>query len=117
MAAAFSTISARRRSGFLEGTHAVPLYFLLEARLFHGFGNQVHGPAQGGFEALAQLSLHVLAYNMKRVMNILGVPGLLQAMRAYAPKGSLLFIFACAAALIAALSAVFCARKARFQPG
>jgi transposase len=29
-----------------------------------------------------EMSLHVLSYNMKRVMNILGVPGLLQAMRA-----------------------------------
>ena len=34
-----------------------------------------------------EMSLHVLSYNMKRVMNILGVPGLLQAMRAYAKKG------------------------------
>jgi transposase len=31
-----------------------------------------------------EMSLHVLSYNMKRVMNILGVPGLLQAMQAYA---------------------------------
>jgi transposase len=29
-----------------------------------------------------EMSLHVLSYNMKRAMNILGVPGLLQAMRA-----------------------------------
>jgi Transposase DDE domain len=29
-----------------------------------------------------EMSLHVLSYNMKRVMNILGVPGLLQAMQA-----------------------------------
>jgi hypothetical protein len=29
-----------------------------------------------------EMSLHVLSYNMKRVMNILGVSGLLQAMRA-----------------------------------
>jgi hypothetical protein len=29
-----------------------------------------------------EMSLHVLSYNMKRVMKILGVPGLLQAMRA-----------------------------------
>jgi hypothetical protein len=64
-----------------------------------------------------EMSLHVLSYNMKRVMNILGVPGLLQAMRAYAQKGGLLFIYACAAALIASLFAVFCARQARFQPG
>ena len=64
-----------------------------------------------------EMSLHVLSYNMKRVMNILGVPGLLQAMRAYAKKRGLLFIYACAAALIASLSAVFCARQARFQPG
>jgi hypothetical protein len=31
-----------------------------------------------------EMSLHVLSYNMKRVMNILGVPALLQAMRAHA---------------------------------
>jgi hypothetical protein len=31
-----------------------------------------------------EMSLHVLSYNMKRVMNILGVSGLLQAMRAHA---------------------------------
>jgi hypothetical protein len=31
-----------------------------------------------------EMSLHVLSYNMKRVMNILGVPGLLQVMRACA---------------------------------
>jgi hypothetical protein len=30
------------------------------------------------------MSLHVLSYNMKRVMKILGVPGLLQAMQARA---------------------------------
>jgi hypothetical protein len=29
-----------------------------------------------------EMSLHVLSYNLKRVMKILGVPGLLQAMRA-----------------------------------
>jgi len=29
-----------------------------------------------------EMSLHVLAYNMKRVMNILGTKGLIQAMRA-----------------------------------
>ena len=31
-----------------------------------------------------EMSLHVLSYNMKRVTNILGVSGLLQAMRAHA---------------------------------
>jgi hypothetical protein len=31
-----------------------------------------------------EMSLHVLSYNMKRVMNILGVPGLLQVMQACA---------------------------------
>jgi hypothetical protein len=30
----------------------------------------------------AEISLHVLSYNMKRVMKILGVPGLLQVMQA-----------------------------------
>ena len=29
-----------------------------------------------------EMSLHVLAYNMKRVMNILGSKGFIQAMRA-----------------------------------
>jgi hypothetical protein len=32
--------------------------------------------------ARTEMSLHVLSYNIKRVMNILGVSGLLQAMRA-----------------------------------
>jgi transposase len=63
-----------------------------------------------------EMSLHVLSYNMKRVMNILGVPGLLQAMQAYAKKRGLPFVYACAALLIATLSAVFCARQTRFQP-
>ena len=31
-----------------------------------------------------EMSLHVFSYNMKRAMNILGVPGLLQAMQACA---------------------------------
>ena len=39
-----------------------------------------------------EMSLHVLSYNMKRVMNILGVPGLLQAMQAYAKKWGLPFV-------------------------
>jgi hypothetical protein len=30
-----------------------------------------------------EMSLHVLAYNMKRAMKILGVPGLLQVMQAW----------------------------------
>jgi transposase len=64
-----------------------------------------------------EMSLHVLSYNMKRVMSILGVPGLLQAMRDYAQKWGLPFVFACAAALISSLVAVFCSRQARFQPG
>ena len=64
-----------------------------------------------------EMSLHILSYNMKRVMKFLGGQGLLQAMRAYAKKGGILFIYACAAALIATLSAVFCTRQARFQPG
>ena len=64
-----------------------------------------------------EMSLHVLSYNMKRVMNIIGVPGLLHAMRAYAKKGGLLFIYACAAALILSLAAIFRARQARFLPG
>ena len=45
------------------------------------------------------MSLHVLSYNMKRVVKILGVPGLLQAMRAWSPKkGYPLFAGACNAA-------------------
>jgi Transposase DDE domain len=34
-----------------------------------------------------EMSLHVMSYNMKRVMKILGVPGLLQAMRPAPKKG------------------------------
>ena len=33
------------------------------------------------------MALNVLAYNMKRVMAIIGVAGLLQALAAYKPKG------------------------------
>ena len=31
-----------------------------------------------------EMSLHVLSYNMKRAINILSVPGLVQAMRVHA---------------------------------
>ena len=31
-----------------------------------------------------EMSLHVLAYNMKRVINLLGIGGLIDAIRAYA---------------------------------
>ena len=40
-----------------------------------------------------EMSLHVLAYNMKRVMKILGVPELLQAMQAWRIICSLLARF------------------------
>jgi len=36
-----------------------------------------------------EMSLHVLAYNMKRVMNILGTPALLEAIRACPPAYTL----------------------------
>jgi transposase len=46
-----------------------------------------------------EMSLHVLSYNMKRAMNILGVPALLQAMRAWSQeKGNSLLVGACNAA-------------------
>ena len=64
-----------------------------------------------------EMSLHILSYNLKRVMNIIGVPGLLHAMRAYAKKWGLLVIYACGAALILSLAAIFRARQARFLPG
>jgi hypothetical protein len=63
-----------------------------------------------------EMPLHVLSYNMKRVMNVLGVPGLLQAMRDYAQKWGLPFVFACAAALKSSLAAVFCARQRQPAP-
>ena len=63
-----------------------------------------------------EMSLHVLSYNLKRVMNILGVPGLLQAMQNCGQKGGLPFIYACAAALISPLSAVFLRRGVRLGP-
>jgi transposase len=44
-----------------------------------------------------EMSLHVLAYNMKRVMKILGVPGLLQALLTWPPIYYLLLVLACAA--------------------
>jgi transposase len=56
----------------------------------HAFGTLKFwmGPAHFLMKRLrnvrTEMSLHVLSYNMKRVMNILGVPGLLQAMQAYA---------------------------------
>ena len=46
-----------------------------------------------------EMSLQVLSYNMKRVMNILGMPGLLQAIRAWSPKkGNSPLAGACSAA-------------------
>jgi Transposase DDE domain len=42
-----------------------------------------------------EMSLHVLSYDMKRVMKILGVPGLLQAMPAWLPICYLLLALAC----------------------
>ncbi len=43
-----------------------------------------------------EMSLHVLAYNMKRVMKILGVPGLLRAMQAWRLICHFLLVLACA---------------------
>ena len=43
-----------------------------------------------------EMSLHVLAYNMKRVMKILGVPGLLQLMQAWRLICHFLLVLACA---------------------
>ncbi len=43
-----------------------------------------------------EMSLHVLSYNMKRAINILGVPGLLQAMGVWSSKkGNSLLTGAC----------------------
>jgi transposase len=44
-----------------------------------------------------EMSLHVLAYNMKRVMKILGVPGLLRVMQAWHLICHFLLVLACAA--------------------
>ena len=44
-----------------------------------------------------EMSLHVLSYNMKRVMKILGVPGLLQAMLTWLTSWHFLLVMACAA--------------------
>ncbi len=44
-----------------------------------------------------EMPLHVLAYNMKRVMKILGVPGLLQVMRAWRIFCHFLLVLACPA--------------------
>ena len=43
-----------------------------------------------------EMSLHVLAYNMKRAMKILGVPGLLQVMQAWRIICHFLLVLACA---------------------
>ena len=43
-----------------------------------------------------EMSLHVLAYNMKRVMKILGVPGLLRVMQAWRLICHFLLVLACA---------------------
>ena len=42
-----------------------------------------------------EMSLHVLAYNMKRVMKILGVPGLLRVMQAWRLICHFLLVLAC----------------------
>ena len=44
-----------------------------------------------------EMSLHVLAYNMKRVIKILGVPGLLRVMQAWRLIFHFLLVSACAA--------------------
>jgi transposase len=44
-----------------------------------------------------EMSLHVLAYNMKRVMKILGVPGLLQVLREWGLFCRFWLVLACAA--------------------
>jgi transposase len=44
-----------------------------------------------------EMSLHVLSYNMKRAMKILGVPGLLQAMQTWLPINHFLLVLACEA--------------------
>lgn len=44
-----------------------------------------------------EMSLHVLSYNMKRVMKILGVPGFLQALLRWPPICYFLLVLACGA--------------------
>jgi len=41
----------------------------------------------------AEMSLHVLAYNFRRLMAILGIPGMLAAIRAYAHFLTLQWLF------------------------
>jgi transposase len=48
-----------------------------------------------------EMSLHVLSYNMKRVMKILGAPGLLQVMQAWRPICHFSPVLACAPRLTA----------------
>jgi len=54
----------------------------------HPFGaikfwmRHTHFQTKGKDNVATEMSLHVLAYNLKRCMNILGVKGLLEAMRA-----------------------------------
>ena len=43
-----------------------------------------------------EMSLHVLSYNMKRVMKILGVPGLLQILRVWCSISYFLLVLPCA---------------------
>jgi transposase len=42
-----------------------------------------------------EMSLHLLSYNMKRVMKILGVPGLLRVMQTWLPAYHFLLVLAC----------------------
>jgi len=50
------------------------------------------------------MSLHVLAYNVKRLMSLLGVAGMMEAMRAYALLLALQRVFGAITLLIRSVS-------------
>ena len=51
-----------------------------------------------------EMSLHVLAYNVKRLISLLGVAGMMEAMRAYAFLFDLQRVFGAGALLIRSVS-------------
>ena len=51
-----------------------------------------------------EMSLHVLAYNVKRLMSLLGVAGMMEAMRAYALLLALQRVFRAITLLIRSVS-------------
>jgi hypothetical protein len=60
----------------LAGTALGPAFFLFRILMASAlFGSRPNSPIS------TEMALHVLAYNMKRVMSILGVGGLMEAMK------------------------------------